>query len=40
MAHSLPDVLVVMALQVESQGLFEKANVHVSYTGLGKVNAT
>jgi adenosylhomocysteine nucleosidase len=38
--HSLPEVLVVMALEVESQGLFEKANVHVLYTGLGKVNAT
>ena len=40
MAHELPDVLVVMALEIESQGLFEKANVLVLYTGLGKVNAT
>ena len=32
-------VLVVMALEVESQGLFERAGVPVLYTGLGKVNA-
>jgi len=33
------DPLVVMALQIEAQGLFERAGVPVLYTGLGKVNA-
>lgn len=33
------DVLVVMALPSESQGLFEKENIEVCYTGIGKVNA-
>jgi adenosylhomocysteine nucleosidase len=32
-------VLVVMALEIESQGLFAERNVDVLYTGLGKVNA-
>jgi adenosylhomocysteine nucleosidase len=32
-------VLVVMALEIESQGLFAARNVPVLYTGLGKVNA-
>jgi len=36
---SLPEKLVVMALQVEGQGLFERHDVSVLYTGLGKVNA-
>jgi adenosylhomocysteine nucleosidase len=31
--------LVVMALEIESQGLFAERNVPVLYTGLGKVNA-
>ncbi len=31
--------LVVIALEIEAQGLFEQANVSVLYTGLGKVNA-
>lgn len=31
--------LVVMALEMEAQGLFEQAEVPVLYTGLGKVNA-
>ena len=31
--------LIVMALEVESQGLFERGGVPVLYTGLGKVNA-
>lgn len=39
LCSSLPDPLVVMALQVESQGLFERAGVDVTFTGLGKVNA-
>ncbi len=38
-ADPLPPVLVVMALQQESQGVFEAAGVPVLYTGLGKVNA-
>jgi len=31
--------LVVVALELEAQGLFERAEVGVLYTGLGKVNA-
>ncbi len=31
--------LVVIALEIEGQGLFERAEVSVLYTGLGKVNA-
>ena len=37
--ESLPARLVVMALDIESQGLFEHHGVPVLYTGLGKVNA-
>jgi adenosylhomocysteine nucleosidase len=33
------NVLVVMALDVESQGLFEAASVPVLFTGVGKINA-
>lgn len=33
----LPDRLIVMALEIETQGLFE--DIPVLYTGLGKVNA-
>ena len=33
------DVAVLMALPGESQGLFEKENIPVTYTGIGKVNA-
>ena len=35
-----PPVLIVMALSVESQGIFERAGVPVLFSGLGKVNAT
>jgi adenosylhomocysteine nucleosidase len=38
-AALLPERLVVMALDIESQGLFEQHGVPVLYTGLGKVNA-
>ncbi len=38
-AAALPPTLVVMALEVESQGVFTQAGVPVLYTGLGKVNA-
>lgn len=34
-----PAPLVVIALELEGQGLFEQADVSVLYTGLGKVNA-
>ncbi|WP_116807462.1 5'-nucleosidase [Steroidobacter cummioxidans] len=34
-----PDPLLVMALPLESQGVFERANIPVLYTGIGKVNA-
>src|SRR3954471_10630203 len=37
MAEHAP--LVVIALELEGQGLFEQAGVSVLYTGLGKVNA-
>ncbi len=37
--NKLPDVLIVMALKVESQEVFERENIPVLYTGLGKVNA-
>lgn len=40
MAEDLPATLVVMALELESQGLFEAERVQVLYSGLGKVNAT
>ena len=35
-----PADLVVMALPLESQGVFESAGIPVLYTGIGKVNAT
>jgi adenosylhomocysteine nucleosidase len=34
-----PEILVVMALKAESQGVFERAGVPVLYCGVGKVNA-
>ena len=34
-----PAELVVMALPLESQGVFEEAGIPVVYTGVGKVNA-
>ncbi|MGH3803390.1 MAG: hypothetical protein ACRDTD_25335, partial [Pseudonocardiaceae bacterium] len=34
------DLLIVMALEVESQGMFEREAVPVLFTGVGKVNAT
>lgn len=39
MTLDLPRLLVVMALPLESQGVFERDNVSVLYTGVGKVNA-
>ena len=36
---SLPPRLIVMALELEGQGVFERQGVQVLYTGLGKVNA-
>ena len=38
MSEAAP-LLVVIALELEGQGLFERADVSVLYTGLGKVNA-
>jgi adenosylhomocysteine nucleosidase len=35
----LPRTLVVMALAEESQGVFERAGIPVTYCGVGKVNA-
>lgn len=37
--NPLPNPLVVMALQVEAQEVFEPAGVPVLFTGVGKVNA-
>ena len=34
------EVLILMALKQESQGLFENAGFQVHYTGVGKINAT
>jgi adenosylhomocysteine nucleosidase len=34
-----PETLIVMALEMEAQGVFERAGVPVLFTGLGKVNA-
>jgi adenosylhomocysteine nucleosidase len=39
MTEAWPATLIVMALPVESQGLFQRAGVPVLFTGLGKVNA-
>jgi adenosylhomocysteine nucleosidase len=40
MPDPLPARLIVMALDLESQGLFEQRGVPVLYTGIGKVNAS
>jgi adenosylhomocysteine nucleosidase len=40
MSEEWPDLLVVMALPVESQEVLEGAGITVLYTGVGKVNAT
>lgn len=37
--QDFPDPLLVMALPLESQGVFERADIPVLYTGIGKVNA-
>jgi adenosylhomocysteine nucleosidase len=39
MNEQYPGTLVVMALTVEGQGVFERGEVPVLYTGVGKVNA-
>src|ERR1700729_3126516 len=39
LAESMPERLIVMALDIESRGVFEEHGVPVLYTGLGKVNA-
>ena len=39
MMVELPPLLLVMALPLESQGVFEQAGVPVLFTGVGKVNA-
>jgi len=38
--EELPTTLIVMALAIESQGLFAAHRVPVLYTGVGKINAT
>lgn len=35
----MPEILLVMALPIESQEVFEREGIPVLYTGLGKVNA-
>jgi adenosylhomocysteine nucleosidase len=37
--NDFPNPLLVMALPLESQGVFERADLTVLYTGVGKVNA-
>ncbi|HEY5806787.1 MAG TPA: 5'-nucleosidase [Povalibacter sp.] len=39
MSADFPRELIVMALQLENQGLFERAGIPVLFTGVGKVNA-
>lgn len=39
-ANLLSDPLIVMALPIESQGVFESEGIPVLYTGVGKINAT
>lgn len=39
MSIAFPNPLLVMALPLESQGVFERAGLPVLYTGVGKVNA-
>lgn len=39
MSHEFPANLVVMALPLESQGVFEREGIPVLFTGVGKVNA-
>lgn len=39
MSTAFPNPLLVMALTLESQGVFERTGVPVLYTGVGKVNA-
>jgi adenosylhomocysteine nucleosidase len=40
MNDAFPQRLIVMALQLEGQGLFESRGIPVLYCGVGKVNAT
>ncbi|HKQ14411.1 MAG TPA: 5'-nucleosidase [Steroidobacteraceae bacterium] len=40
MIDSLPRRLIVMALELEGQGVFERHGIPVLYSGVGKVNAT
>ncbi len=35
----LPPILIVMALEAESDGVFEAAGIPVLYCGVGKINA-
>jgi adenosylhomocysteine nucleosidase len=39
MADALPPRLIVMALEIEAQGIFERHGIPVLYCGVGKVNA-
>jgi len=39
MSNEFPVDLIVMALPIESQGVFERSGVPVVFTGVGKVNA-
>jgi adenosylhomocysteine nucleosidase len=39
-ANALQETLVVMALEVEAQGRFERGGIPVLYTGVGKINAS
>ena len=39
MTDALPRRLIVMALELEGQGVFERRGIPVLYCGVGKVNA-
>src|SRR5215831_6930254 len=39
MIDAAEQILVVMALEIEGQGIFERERIPVLYTGIGKVNA-
>jgi adenosylhomocysteine nucleosidase len=39
MSDDYPNMLIVMALEIEAQGLFERERIPVLFTGIGKVNA-
>ena len=39
LSQEIPNALLVLALPLETQGMFESAGIPILYTGIGKVNA-